>query len=443
MSIWFRSFFRGSFSPVQSEPASGRDFSERRSTWPLALLILLAMGLRVAWVLHLPTDSGYLSHLPDQNEYLELGHNLRDGRGLNFIDPRFNDTVYAYRTPGYPFFIAALGANVKLIRIVQAIIDSLNVLAVYWLAGRWLTVGRSLFCAALLAFNPFLIYFSGLILSETVFTAMLIWGMAMLLNRIKHPKGSSTAWFAGAILLVLSILVRPSALLLPVILGVIAAFVDRGIPRPCDWPGLPPVTTLMLVLTLFVLLPWAWRNQRVLKSWIWTTTNSGMTLYDGFNPDATGASDQTFVRSMPQLRAMDEVARSEYLADQARQYVRQQPGRSLQLTAIKIARTLSPLPLSAEYGTDWRLIGVSLLYMLPLDILAIAGLWTGGIPRSAKVFLLAPLLYFTIVHAASVGSLRYRIPADVPIAILAGMGTAAFGRMTHNRSLQSIRESLG
>ena len=32
-----------------------------------------------------------------------------------------------------------------------------------------------------MAVNPFLIYFSGLILSETLFTAMMVWGMVLLL----------------------------------------------------------------------------------------------------------------------------------------------------------------------------------------------------------------------------------------------------------------------
>jgi len=29
----------------------------------------------------------------------------------------------------------------------------------------------------------------------------------------------------------------------------------------------------------------------VLGRWIWTSTNAGFTAYDGFNPDATGASE--------------------------------------------------------------------------------------------------------------------------------------------------------
>ena len=44
------------------------------------------------------------------------------------------------------------------------------------------------------------------------------------------------------------------------------------------------------------------------------------------------------VRS-PQLRPMSETARSEYLAGKARDFIRANPLRALQLVVIKIART--------------------------------------------------------------------------------------------------------
>src|SRR5207247_7605124 len=91
---------------------------------------------------------------------------------------------------------------------------------------RWLAAGPSLFAAALVAFNPFLIYFTGLLLTETLFTAMLAWSMVLLLG----PGASwnqTVLWLAGGLLLSLSVLVRQSAIGLPVVLGVAAACVIR------------------------------------------------------------------------------------------------------------------------------------------------------------------------------------------------------------------------
>ncbi len=383
--------------------------------WLIALLVL-AGALRLGWVLHLPADPSTLTQLPDQLEYRELGQNLAAGEGLGFIDPRFGSAIFAYRMPGYPLLVALCRADLRIIRIVQALLDVSSVLAVYLLARRWLDDWPARVAAALIALNPFLIYFCGLILSETLFSCMLIWGMTLLVIGRR-----SLAWIGGISLLILSIYVRPSAMALPMVLAIAGAFVNRDRRRPYDWRWSPPVGTLTLALTILALLPWAIRNRYVLNAWIWTTTNSGITLYDGLNPNATGASDQRFVSSMPQLKMMDEVGRSHYLSDLAMQFVRQEPLRTLQLAVIKLGRTWSPIPLSAEYGTDPRLVAIAAAYMVPLYLAILVGLWLGPAPRAAKVLLAAPAVYFTIAHAISVGSLRYRIPADLPLAVLAGL----------------------
>jgi hypothetical protein len=86
---------------------------------------------------------------------------------------------------------------------------------------------------------------------------------------------------------------------------------------------------------------------------------------------------------------------------------------------IKIARTWSPMPLSSEYGGQAKIVAIALIYMIPLDVLIVLGLWRGQLPAATKVYLLAPAIYLTAAAAMSVGSLRYRIPADLPMAVVA------------------------
>lgn len=421
--------------PVEEKP--GR-------IWGIAVILLLALGLRMGWCLTRPVNDAGIDILPDQRDYLSLAQNLLHGRGLQFYDPRFSQTVWAFRTPGYPLFLAACGASVRAARGVQALVDTSTVGAVFLLAG--LVTGQrhrrrvGLVAAALVAVNPFLIYFAGLILSETLFTAILAWGMVLLIRRRGGGDGGggkSTAWACGAGLLALSVLVRPSAVALPIVLAILAAFINAaGQRRSASGRSVfraavrDALTAALLVVV--VLLPWGYRNYRALGRWVWLDTNGGFTLYDGFNPTATGASDQRFVEQLAELKGMTEVDRSKYLSHKAIEYARRHPGRVLQLALVKLARTWSPVPLSNEYGRpSYRLI--ALTYSLPLDVWVVLGLYWGALPRTAKVFLILPAIYFSIVHAFTVGSLRYRVPAEPPMAIVAAGLLAAAGKPRADR----------
>jgi hypothetical protein len=52
-------------------------------------------------------------------------------------------------------------------------------------------------------------------------------------------------------------------------------------------------------------------------------------------------------------------------------------------------------------------------------VLTVVGIWGAGLPRRAKGVLLLPAVYFMVIHAASVSSMRYRLPAEPFMAILA------------------------
>jgi hypothetical protein len=149
-----------------------------------------------------------------------------------------------------------------------------------------------------------------------------------------------------------------------------------------------------------------------------TSTNSGITRYDGFNPNATGASDQSFLVNMPRLSEMDELQRSRYLNDLADEYIRDHPLECLKLAALKIARLWSPVPLSSQFSRPLYWV-VGLVYTLPFLLTALIGIFIPCLSRRSKAFLLTPIVYFTVIHAASVSSLRYRLPLEPLMGVLA------------------------
>jgi hypothetical protein len=314
----------------------------------VGLWVVLGVGglLRLGWAVY--QGSTIDPRLPDQQEYLDLARNVVGGQGLTFRDPRFGQDVVAFRMPGYPLFLAACGGNVLAARIVQALLDTATILAAWLLARRWClnppscpctpsspspcTQGEGrgegsspivpLLAAAFVALNPFLIYFSSLILSETLFVAMLAWGMVLLAYR------RNFLW--GGLVLAASVHIRPSAVALPVALGFCWMFVRRASERADDaqrrrTAGLRvPLGSAMLLLVIAFLLPWAYRNHLRLGQWVWLTTGTGITLYDGFNPGARGHSDQSFLakEEMRPLLRLSETQRDQALSGAAMDWIR-------------------------------------------------------------------------------------------------------------------------
>jgi len=399
-----------------------------RTLW---LLVAGGLALRLTWAVYL--GGGIDPRLPDQHEYLQIARNLLDSGEMKFTDARFGREVRAYRMPGYPLLVAACGGKPQMVRLAQAVIDASTILAVWLTASLWLERRWALAAAGFITFSPLQVYFCGLVLSETMLLAVVVWGIWLLASRPNYLWGLS--------LLSVAPLVRPSALGVGIVLGLAAPILHRG-HRPADGNARRlrlPAGASAVVLTAVALLPWALRNRMVLGEWVWLTTNGGLTLMDGFHPDATGASDQRFVLS-PRYAAgrtiADEVERDRWYRGEALDWARltwcEDPARLVGLTLAKTARTWSPIPLSEDYSANRLHVYVGLAYYVPVFVMGIVGAAFGGRGAcgsaqpswAAKVFLLAPALYLTAVHAGSVGSLRYRLPADPPICILAAWGAA-------------------
>lgn len=405
------------------------DHRLRQIAFILLLISLTSLVPRIALIFKDDSIEA-IRALPDQMEYLELGRSLRDDFRLAFFDARFQESVRAFRVPGYPALVALCDANVKAVRAVQALLGTGTALAAYFIARRWLSSWRAAWAGLLVALDPVQAYCSSLVLSETLFTFMVAWGISALVwghppTRSIRARGGSMLWWGGIVVLALASLVRTTALPLALMAGIASAIsVSPDSARRLR----QPLTVWLVLITIVVMLPWSIRNRLLLGSWIFTSTNNGFTLYDGFNPDATGASDQSFATQIPGLHSMDEVERSRALSERARQWAMENPIRSIELAGIKIARTWSPIPLSQQFGSSRFNVIVSALHGIPLIVLGLIGAFHGAIPRRARVILLIPLVLVTLGAAVSVGSMRYRIPAHPMLAVLAASITIKANR---------------
>jgi hypothetical protein len=185
----------------------------------------------------------------------------------------------------------------------------------------------------------------------------------------------------------------------------------------------------MVVGVVLTMGPWWARNARIYGRFVPTALWLGASLYDGLNPQATGASDMAFLAD-PALRPLDELGQNAVLTQRALDFARSNPRRVLELAAIKLGRFWSPWPNASEYRSAVLAVASTLL-VVPLYLLLLVGAWIRRYDLRAWVLLAGPVLYFCALHLVFVSSIRYRIPGEP-----AALGLAAIG-------LRSIADRMG
>jgi hypothetical protein len=205
------------------------------------ILLLVAAGVAVHGVVlavaHVRTGSiaGYAFRSLDTREYYRIACNIVDHGTFSQSDspPLKPDT---WRTPGYPVFLAMLmlvvGRSPAMLLLAQQGLGILQVLLLYDIARRFMTPRRATLAAVLLLVEPYHLFYSLWLMSETLFVTLLLlawhaWQAALDTRRAR--------WFgclgllAGAL-----VLVRPAGILVPLAIGigVIASVLRRRAWRP-------------------------------------------------------------------------------------------------------------------------------------------------------------------------------------------------------------------
>ena len=405
------------------------------------LIFVIAIML-MAFAARCATAVWWQSRLQQQGEHFAFGDSESYWRLAITIA---SGEPYAYggedgrifRVPLYPLMIAPWidladpYGNVLPVRIMGALLGAITVGGIILFTLQTFGKPASLCAGLLAAFHPGAISMSILVLSEAPFGPLMIgnlllWRWGTKCNAL--GRSLSIAWLAGCIA-GLAVLARPSWLLFAPFAGLLqfAVFRDR---RTVGF-GLAMLAGFVLVMS-----PWWVRNYRTTGRFVLTTLQVGGSMYDGLHPGATGASDtgMAFVTQfMIQQRKADADAIAsgkspestfEYrlnarLANAARTWAIENPKEVLRLAIIKIGRTWRPWPAAEE--ASGRLLSIATtIGFVAVIVPAAIGLWRYRHRGWEIVFLLMPAIYFTLLHAVFIGSMRYRLPAMLFLTVAAG-----------------------
>lgn len=404
------------------------------------LVFVVALAARSAWGLYRygsGVEDGQFE-FPDERQYWSMGKSLHGGAGL--VD-EFG--FRATRMPLYPSFLSVFSTLERGTLIAKAI---------QWAVGAALAVltsaiaglvwnGRAALVAGLLvAFDPFFIVFSSLLLTETFFVVAATGVYLCALPMISRPTRRIPfgRWLVLGGAASVSIYIREIGLGL--VVALLMVVVCR---RRFDRRALAGAFAATVVIFVS-LLPWAMRNRSVTGSWCWLTNRAGVSLYDGVRPGADGSSNLGDVQQADEVRGLSETEWNRHFLSAGRRAIMDDPLRILGLAPVKWGRTWNPLPNLHSYRSRGIQV-VSACWMIPVLLSACLGIIMlvrrrGKTGLWLALYLMVPALYVTAVHSLFVGSIRYRLPAMPMIEVLAAV--AVVGILQRIGGLRSSPRSI-
>ena len=424
-----------------AESPSGRTAGRRirlpRPSGEAWALFAVALALRVAYVL--AVHRGDARPTSDSIAYDELAWNLARGMGFRLMG---ESALYAtakapllpwlvslvYRVTGHSFmaallFQAAIGA------LVPPLVRALG----RGMFGR--PVGRV--AGWLAALHPLLVFFSGYLLTESLFCVVVLAALLASTDWLKHPRPARA--FGTGLLWGLAALTRPTALPLPFVvalwawspLGLSLRRVERG-----------RQIALLLLGTALAIAPWTARNTIVLHEFVLITTGGGRTLLDANNavvwddPALRGNAISTAEREpwVTRFRNRSESDVDRLASAEAIRFGLARWHDWPKMAWAKFARFWRVRAITESTGLwfrtgSWpdRLLGLAdplLLWSLVVLPCALWGL-IRTIQFSRRHFQLLPLAVIAVFTAGSLvfwGSLRLRTPAEPMVLLYAGVG---------------------
>jgi len=235
----------------------------RRAGADLAIVVALALVANFAYLVSSSGDFFY----PDSATYLGPARNLLHGLGFASAPGR----PETFRTPGYPLFLVpfqAVTSSAVPVLVAQHLLDSLMAAGIYlFCRRRFGSRGVGLLAGVIFALDPLSIHYANKVLSETLFTALLLL-LLLWIDRIgSHPASWWQYAGAGALCGAL-ILTRPVAILYFVLLGGWLLWLKwNADERPRAVRG---VALFLLIAAAFP-LGWALRNR--LESGVFTVAS--------------------------------------------------------------------------------------------------------------------------------------------------------------------------
>jgi len=362
----------------------------------LLLICLLGFAVRVIYSLSL----GAALQFPDELRYWEEATNIIDKGSFHWGD------VYAHDMPLTAFFVAGIikltSCGIVGVRIAFSFVSACTIYFIANITGLFSKKDSAVLIAALIsACYPFFVFYSALILSETLFLfAISVYFYFLLCSHKSAP-------LLAGLLSGVCHLIRPSLMYFFPVVWCWQYFIRK----------ISFKYVLLGILCFVVLIiPWGVRNQIVLGQFLLSTSGTGQVLWEGNNPSniSGGTSGEfrggeNYLKNIPS--GVDELKIDEWKKQKAVRFIKEQPKRFVEMCWKRFLRFWHLWPNYPSYSKGiykW----LSLFSFGPVLFFAAITFWTLPEHRTKLSLIAVFIIYYTAIHVISIGSIRYRLPLE-------------------------------
>jgi hypothetical protein len=404
--------------PVRSAVSQGTAAAKTSSAgFPWRVLVFIAIASFAACaIVDLTYFSRFTSFISADEARL-----INSGKSLLATGAFRVGTDKAYEMPGTATFFAAImwlfpAHPVTAIRIFQGFLVGLQSFFVGALAYTlFRAAGVAVLAAIMAGFYPYFVFTQGMALSETLFTAVLMAGFLSLYRWRTAGARIDSGLFLTVSLFVAGVMIKATLTLMSPVLVIAGAI---GVRKPVSIMavGVAAVTTFCILMA-----PWWVRNYHELGTFIPFTTESNLALYNGNtpqNPDADAlwpADDPKFV---PEAGIKDEVLRSRVFRDMAITNIEADPVGFVRRAALKFTRFWSIAPRAEAFQKPlYLIVGAGSFGSVLVLALVCAVSQYRRFVEFLPIYL--TFAYFTAIYTITVASIRYRLPIEPLLIVLA------------------------
>jgi len=458
-----------------------------RERWLLGAVLLFAALMRAAYLIEIQQAPDF-DRPQFESQYHDYWARALDSGNWappdGVTDPDIPHQVF-FRPPGYPYFLALIyrvgGTGYLWPRLVQMLLGLASCLLVYALTRRYFGSGAALVAAAMQGGYWIFIYFEGEFMAPSllIFLVLLtLWSVSRWTVGVTVVGAMAAGAVAG-----LSALVRPNMLALIPVFVLWGVWVEWRRGDAADWLRFFRGAVLFVVTSTLVVLPVTLRNHRVADDWVLITSNAGINLFIGLDPNGNG-----YTPGVPELarltgldgwdsfdyplitasverrvgRKMKDSEVSRWFSRRALARAKDHPGAVVRSLGRKLLLFWGPAEISNTKVIEYERLAsptlrrsLSFATCLALGLLGI-GLCAFGFPKAATERIGSPgrpdanvvvlLLLFIVTYAATYAPFfvasRFRVPVIPVLIIFGGFAVQTLWRLVVNRRWRYLAVAL-